>query len=592
MKRGSLNILALVGMALVANVGDVCAQNVTANPPSKVDNDVIRQNKKDAFDSAFFLALQCKLAGNLDAAMDALSKCQQFDPKSAAVYYEAAQILGAKERYTYAADYMDRALELDTVHVKEYLDYAVDVNLAANRYLRVLTLQDSVLARYGENTQVVFDKVEVLKLLKRYEEALAQLEALDTRKDGEIFEAELKKCEIYGLLLKPKKSLKILAKLNKKHPNNAKVYANMARYYAMLNDDDEALKYIKLSTEAPEGAAFLFNYADLSKALGQDSLYAQTFIKALRHHDIIKEAKTRRVYALISDKSMVNSTGWRGFIEKALNVFADENPDAIESCLMQLQFYNETGNYAMSYASAKRYVESNPANEAIWAEFFKYTDLSGEALLPYAARAAQDVPENPYFALVQGETLYLLGRYAESSKICEENLDFLNRLDSSDPKVMQFKGYFLHQLAQNYWSVDSVKQTFAVYDHLLSMDPDDVVALNNYSYFLALKGGDLEKCETMIRKCINLSPGNPTYLDTYAYVLFLRKKYLEALFIIERCMSATTDPSYEILDHYGDILYFNNRQGDALTIWKRALNLVPDNELIGRKVRDNKYYAE
>ena len=56
------------------------------------------------------------------------------------------------------------------------------------------------------------------------------------------------------------------------------------------------------------------------------------------------------------------------------------------------------------------------------------------------------------------------------------------------------------------------------YDKALENNPKNYGALNNYSYYLALLGRDLDKAERMSGEVIKANPENATYLDTYAWV--------------------------------------------------------------------------
>ena len=118
--------------------------------------------------------------------------------------------------------------------------------------------------------------------------------------------------------------------------------------------------------------------------------------------------------------------------------------------------------------------------------------------------------------------------------------------------------------------MDKYDEAFSNFENLLALDPDNVIVLNNYSYYLSLLDKDLEKARKMIEKCVKLEKDNPTYLDTYAWVLFKLEDYTKALEVIEKVVSKNTDPSGEVLEHYGDILFKNNKKDEAKKAWIRA----------------------
>ena len=54
--------------------------------------------------------------------------------------------------------------------------------------------------------------------------------------------------------------------------------------------------------------------------------------------------------------------------------------------------------------------------------------------------------------------------------------------------------------------------------------------------------------------------------------------------------TAADEISAELYEHYGDILYKLHKKRLAIDNWKRALEQEPDNELLKRKIHDEKYY--
>jgi Tfp pilus assembly protein PilF len=115
------------------------------------------------------------------------------------------------------------------------------------------------------------------------------------------------------------------------------------------------------------------------------------------------------------------------------------------------------------------------------------------------------------------------------------------------------------------------KKTFAAYDKALSLNPDNVLVLNNYAYFMAIGGGNLDRALEMTVKANSLEPNNATYLDTHAWVLYLRGDYAEAKRIMGQALPLDRENNPELLIHYGDILWALGEDFMATRYWKRAL---------------------
>lgn len=116
--------------------------------------------------------------------------------------------------------------------------------------------------------------------------------------------------------------------------------------------------------------------------------------------------------------------------------------------------------------------------------------------------------------------------------------------------------------------------------------------MNNYAYFLSLKGQDLDKAERMAGLAVKSYPNSATYLDTYAWVYFKKKDYQLALMYIRSAIDNDDTHSADVYDHYGDILFMNGEPDQALEQWKIALEKDPDNELIQKKVKHKTIFFE
>lgn len=90
------------------------------------------------------------------------------------------------------------------------------------------------------------------------------------------------------------------------------------------------------------------------------------------------------------------------------------------------------------------------------------------------------------------------------------------------------------------------------YQQILSLDPNNIVVLNNYAYLLSEHKGDLAQAEAMSRRTIQAEPDNPVYLDTYAWILYLSgQKEVAAMYIrraAENCGTSTLPK--DIKTHY------------------------------------------
>jgi tetratricopeptide (TPR) repeat protein len=115
-----------------------------------------------------------------------------------------------------------------------------------------------------------------------------------------------------------------------------------------------------------------------------------------------------------------------------------------------------------------------------------------------------------------------------------------------------------------------LKKTFAAYEKALEFSSDNALVLNNYAYFLALEGKQLDRALGMAQRAVRLQENFATYLDTYAWVLYKTGDYAEARRVMQQALPLDSEHSSELMMHYGDILWALGEKFMASVYWKRA----------------------
>jgi Tfp pilus assembly protein PilF len=142
-----------------------------------------------------------------------------------------------------------------------------------------------------------------------------------------------------------------------------------------------------------------------------------------------------------------------------------------------------------------------------------------------------------------------------------------------------------------YHSMGKDEEAFQAYEKSLALKYNNPYVLNNYAYYLSLKGKDLEKAERMSKKAVELEPDNASFQDTYGWVLFMMGRYREAAVWIQKAVNNPEEsPSAEVLEHYGDVLFKLDDPAQALEYWNRALEKGGGSENLRKKITDKKYY--
>ena len=153
------------------------------------------------------------------------------------------------------------------------------------------------------------------------------------------------------------------------------------------------------------------------------------------------------------------------------------------------------------------------------------------------------------------------------------------------------EGQFYTSLGDAYNELKDYLKSDENYEKALSLNPKDANVLNNYAYYLSLRGERLDKAEEMSRQSNELEPTQASYQDTYGWIMYKQNKFDDAKIWIEKSMSNGGDKSGAVLEHYGDILY---RLGDiarAIENWQKARDMGDGvSEFLERKIMEKKLF--
>ena len=127
------------------------------------------------------------------------------------------------------------------------------------------------------------------------------------------------------------------------------------------------------------------------------------------------------------------------------------------------------------------------------------------------------------------------------------------------------------------------------YDSALVYNGSNLVALNNYAYYLALEGRDLNRALEMSARTLLEEPDEPIYIDTYAWILFLLGRYEEAKEYADKLLLREGEKSAVEFHHCGDIYAQNGDIDKAVECWTIARDKGDDSKKLKKKIKKRKY---
>ncbi|MFW5781287.1 MAG: tetratricopeptide repeat protein [Bacteroidota bacterium] len=589
-----MRYLIVISLFSFLFVGCSVFQKTTSEEGSKEDTvkdwsevEVRLTNEEERqLDYYFYEGIRYKVIDEPQKSYMYFNEALKIDSTCAACSYEIARLLAGNEEYDRALEYMKPAFRYKPEN-KHY------IQLLSSLYIKNGSKEEAV--RVGENLLKLDDlTVEDLYFLAQlqldngfYDKAVSNLDKIENR----IGVNEGLSLEKYQILLENEdydSAEKELKKLIEKFPQTGDYYVYLGDFYFENDQKEKALETYEKCLEVDEdNGKVLFSMANYYMNTGDDEKFKDYLIKAFSSENVDFRSKFQRIMPFVANGEREDNPLDYEDINRIFDVLIEKHPKKSRA-------YGAFANYLVKKDKEQkaldlfdRALELDANQSEIWQEYlFLLSSLEkNELLLEKSEEAVTFFPDEPMFRLFHGVSLFQDDRLEEAADTMEKGLNNVE----DNPGL---KGRLHSYLGDIYHSMDDMEKCFHHYDKALEIDENNLIVLNNYSYYLAVRGEELEKAERMSSKTIEMEPGNPTYLDTYAWVLFKRGEYSEAQFIMERAIDKMEEPSGEILEHYGDILFKNDKVDEALEKWEDALKYDDHSDLLEEKIEKRKYIDE
>jgi len=538
-------------------------------------------SEKDAltFSYSFVEAAKQKMLGNADYAIALYTKCLSIDPRSSATLYELARLLYASGDLKAAILKLESACKISPKNVW-YRLYLGEVYMKAglvdktiDTYNRVIQLEPNNLSYRNLLARYLLTNAKFNESLKVYEEAEKVFGVNENLSVG--------KSQVYLNKNDRTRAVGEIQKLIDTFPENIRYLGMLAELYNQFHDVNNSMKVYKQLQQK-----------DSTNALVQMSLYnfyrsnqqnEEAYPILLKFFNNANGEPQKKVGILLKDFSTQTQISTNQFIE-LLNILIKVHPNDNNVLSVQADQLIKERKYKEAKEILNGVVERNPSDMRVWEQIVSLDAQIGDYQLLYTEtkKALELFPNVAFFYLYNGISHYFQRNFSDAVKVLLTGTDYA--VDDQDA-LLQFYTY----LGESYYKLQKYKESSAFFDKALDINPQDTYVLNNYSYYLSLRGADLAKAEAMMIKCIQVSPNNSTYLDTYAWVLFSAKKYTEALQIQASALKIDGERSGVLLEHYADILFKCGQLEQALEYWNKALKTGKYSNLLEKKIQTKNY---
>jgi tetratricopeptide (TPR) repeat protein len=553
-----------------------CAVLTACKAPEDAAGTIPAESQQDRppdtrFSDRFFEGQTALALGQPDKAYTAFEACLGLDPKNSAVHYELARLDTASSNLTAATQHLRAALAGDEDNpwyhrmMGELYEAQGKWELAAKEYAAVRKLNPL-------DPEVIFAQADALLRAGKLQESIAVIDELE-KSDGIAPEISLQKHQLYLRLNNAEKAGMELEKLARAFPQDPQYWGMCAQFYQQIGRTDKAVYALEqLRLNNPEDGQVHMQLSEYYAASGDEARSLEELKLAFRAPDVSIDQKIGMLLRYFSLTDFDPSQLPVAY--ELLNSTVETHPGEAKAFSMYGDFLYRDNKLAEAREKYRKAVALDPAKNIIWQQVL----IIDNELRDYAAMETESARAMTLFSLLpefyyyNGLAHIKLGSYSKAVASLRTGKDLVILDDTMLIQFLLALGEAYHR-SQQYPLCD---QAMA---EALNVNPDNPRVLNNYAYFLSLRGENLDKALQMVMRAMELMPGSAPFTDTYAWILYRQGQFARALAEIEKAMAMMNPPDAELTEHYGDILFRNGREEQAVEQWKaaRALGSVsPD----------------
>ncbi|MEO8794431.1 MAG: tetratricopeptide repeat protein, partial [Daejeonella sp.] len=503
-----------------------------------------------------------------------------IDPGNDAAMYELANIFHARNQEEEAEKLIRDAVTVEPEN-KWYWFLLADIYKRTQNLAQLVPVFDELIRLSPDEEDLYFDKANALLMQNKVNEATAVYNSIE-KIYGPSNDLSNARQRIFLQQGKPEKAAAELEKLIISNPNDLNNYLNLADIYSKDGRREQAVAVLKKAALIdPSNSVIKLSLADQYRSMQ-------------RPEDAFVELKGAFSNANINidDKVRIILSFFPQFADPKARMYADElsaltvkyHPNEPKAFSMYGDVLYQEEKYAEAKAAYKKALELNNQVYQIWEQVVRIdiTESKFDEAIKDGNEALSIFPNQaPLY-------LFTSVAYAQTQNHAKAVTYLKNAaaLETEDQEVLT---QIYSGLGDSYNALKRYTDSDLAYEKALSIQPDNSYTLNNYAYYLSLRGENLEKAAKMSKKSIDLDPGNASSEDTYAWILFRLKKYKEALIWIEKAMSSIKGESAVQLEHYGDILFFNGDKAKAVLQWQNAKKAGSASIKLDQKINEKKY---
>jgi len=518
-----------------------------------------------AFDYYYSEALKQKFMGEGGDALMYFEQSRRLNPKSDAANYQIAQILIGAGNFRNGKTYAKRAYELDKKNIW-YASLLAGIYFQENKIDSAIYIYEKTVEFHPNNDELLIILANLYSENGNYENAIKIHQNIQ-QKYG--INESITPAYIQNLIFSNKLDLAFeeVQEAIKLLPDKIMFYVQLAEIYEKTGERPKVIEvYKQFLEENPQNSQILIEVCEFLLNEERYNELLQILDLVILDTKIDKEEKIE-----LFAKILVAPNFTKELIDQTIStlvVFESvyENDDL--GLLLRPELLIKNNRKTEAIDRLEEIISKRPNNYLAWEKllllYYETKDFN-----KLFTRGKECASRFSFSFLVK--LLYASGALANGHyDVALEELQKAAILASNNKEAI-IQVYAMK--ADAFYRMNNFTEAFKTFEEALKVNPNDIIILNNYAYYLAEQNMELNKAEEMSWKVIEQDKDNATFLDTYAWVLFKQGKTKKAAKIMKQVISQDTNLVAEHYEHYGFILKKNRKRKKAIENWEMAIKL-------------------
>ena len=526
------------------------------------------------FDYFYIEAEKCRLADDYSSAMDLYRHCLDINPEAPEALYNIGLLHLYLRSDSLGTAYIKKASERDADN-PYYLETLAALYLNRRDAEAAIPVLERLSSLKRSRSDILSQLAQLYSTVGDADKAIGALNRIELL-EGPSPQLSVEKFRLYKEKGQLDSAFVQLQALCDNAPHDMNLRVVVGSQYLQAGDTAKALKiYDEVRRQEPTNANLQLATLEYLHGSNQLAKYDTMRDSLLFHSETPSQLRVLLLRSYIADVHR-DSTYAPKLIAAFDTLLARPQQDA-EVLIMKAayQVYSKQPQEELC-KTMRQVLKVEPGNETALRELLQYyaEQNDDKGVEDISRRGLNYHPEELAYAYYLGMALAEQQKLTDATDVLKQGLRV--RTEEAHPRLVS---NVFGVLGDIYYQQQKETEAFAAYDSALVYMEDNIMCLNNYAYYLSLKGEQLDRAEEMSYRTIRQEPDNITYLDTYAWILFKKGDFAHARTYMDKVVNPEkTDEEIladdrlmgNLIEHAGDIYAHLDEPETALRLWKLA----------------------